>query len=155
MVVLYFVTGMRDNSCWPTTFCANMLLSFLFITNPIITWMTYQYGKSNIQMLMLCFSTLHPLVIFWLSTLDSMDYCMMHRLWHKLKTKTQDILTYICRFILVVIVDRSANYVKKDITKEKDPKGPYAINTCLNQVTKQANWISTCTEIALTLTEKH
>ena len=36
-----------------------------------------------------------------------------------------------------MVVDSSANYAK-EITKEKDPKGPYAINTFNNQVTKQA-----------------
>ena len=51
-------------------------------------------------------------------------------------------------------MDNSAKYAK-EITKEKDPKGPYAINTCFNQVTKLANWIFTCTEIALNLTEKY
>ena len=35
-------------------------------------------------------------------------------------------------------MDSSENYAKK-ITKEKDPKGPYAMKTCFNQVTKQAN----------------
>ena len=43
----------------------------------------------------------------------------------------------VCRFILVMVVDSSAKYAK-EITKEKDPKGPNAINTCFNQVTKQA-----------------
>ena len=53
-----------------------------------------------------------------------------------------------------MVIDSSAKYAK-EITKEKDPKGPYAINKFFNQVTKQANWIFTCTEIALTLTEWH
>ena len=47
-------------------------------------------------------------------------------------------------------VDSSAKYAK-DITKERDPKDPDAINTCFNQVTNEANGISTCTEMALNL----
>ena len=37
-----------------------------------------------------------------------------------------------------MVVDRSAKYVE-EITKEKDPKGPNAINACFNQVAKEAN----------------
>ena len=35
-----------------------------------------------------------------------------------------------------MVIDSSANYAK-EITKEKGPLGPYAINTCFNQVPKQ------------------
>ena len=38
----------------------------------------------------------------------------------KIKTKTQDVLTYICRFILVMVVDSSAKYEKRD-NKRKGP----------------------------------
>ena len=53
-----------------------------------------------------------------------------------------------------MVVDSSVKYAK-EITKETDPKGPYAINTCFNYLTKQANSIFACTEITLILTEKH
>ena len=66
-----------------------------------------------------------------LLTLNSMQYHMMHGFLLKIETKTQDVLTYICRFILVMVVDSSANYAK---WWEKDPKGPYAINTCLTKL---------------------
>ena len=69
---------------------------------------------------------------FWLSTLHSsfdsllpsilqtITWCMGSHL--KIKTKIQDVLTYICRFILVMAVSSSVNYAK-EITKEKNPKG--------------------------------
>ena len=49
-----------------------------------------------------------------------------------------------------MVVDGSAKHAN-EITKEKDPKGQYAIITCFNQVIKQADGISTCTEITLAL----
>ena len=66
----------------------------------------------------------------------------------KIKTKTKDVLTYSCRFILVMVVDSSAKYAK-EITKERNPKGPYAVYTCFNQVIKQVHLISTCTGTTL------
>ena len=72
---------------------------------------------------LLHFSALHPQLVFQLFTLNPMD--LPHDTWQshsKIKTKTQDVLTYICRFILVMVVDSTANYAK-EITKEKDHKG--------------------------------
>ena len=43
------------------------------------------------------------------------------------------------QIVLVMVVDSSVKYVKQ-ITKEKDPKGPYAINTCFNQSNKASKW---------------
>ena len=56
----------------------------------------------------------------------------------KIKTKTQDVLTYICRLVLVMVVDSSAKYAK-EITKNRTLRAHVQLIYVLNQLSKKAN----------------
>ena len=129
----------------------------ILISQPYMFLHIYKYFY--IVMLLLELSgllSLHPQLIFWLFTLDSWFYRLPHDAWVLTqKSRPRHRMSWLntCRLILVMVVDSWAKYAK-EITKEKDLKGPYGINTCFNQVTEQPNWISTCTEITLTFYSK-